>query len=113
MTVDPVQVRSRKIGLSWTIASFLEASDPYGFRDELHTGETVQEGIARVSEETLGYLESGDYDVIVGALEGALEDGMTDDLETECQSILRELKEIRILDSKLISKNVSRIKRRR
>ena len=113
MTPDSVQIRSRKVGLAWILAQFMEDYDHYAFMDDLRTGETIQEGIARVAEETFGYLESGNFEFIIEMLESFDEDDLLPDQDDARRSILRELKELRKLDAKLISKNVLRIKRRR
>lgn len=110
---DYVQIRSRKAGLALTIAQFMEDYDHYAFMDDLRTGETIQEGIARLAEETFDYLESGNFEFIMEMLESFEDDDLSTELDKTCRSILRELKELRKLDSKLISKNVSRFKRRR
>lgn len=113
MTPDQVQIRSRKVGLAWTIAQFMDDLDHYAFMDDLRTGETIEEGIARVAEETFGYLESGEYGFITEMLESFDDGELQPEIDDARRSILRELKEIGKLDAKLISKNVSRIKRRR
>lgn len=113
MTPDPVQIRSRKVGLAWTIARFMDDYDHYAFMDDLRNGETIDEGIARVADETLGYLESGDFGFIEEMLESFDDGGLLPEQDETRRSILRELKEIRKLDGKSISKNASRTKRRR
>ena len=106
MTVDPIQIRSRKIGLSWTIVQFYEDVDHYGFSDQLYSGETRQDGMARIAGETYSMLVSGDYDPIVEDLESYEDEDLEPDLEAIRRSILRELKELKKLDARTITKNI-------
>lgn len=106
MTVDPVQIRSRKIGLSWTIVQFYDDVDHYGFSDQLYSGETRQDGMARIAGETYSMLVSGDYDPIVEDLESYEDEDLEPDSEAIRRSILRELKELKKLDARTITKNI-------
>lgn len=110
MTVDPIQIRSRKIGLSWTIVQFYDDVDHYGFSDQLYSSETRQDGMARIAGETYSMLVQGDYDPIVEDLE-SYED-LEPDSEAIRRSILRELKELKKLDARTITKNVFGNRRR-
>lgn len=106
MTADPIQIRSRKIGLSWTIVQFYDDADHYGFSDQLYSGETRQDGMARIAGETYSMLVSGDYDPIVEDLESYGDEDLEPDMETVRRSILRELKELKKLDARTITKNI-------
>lgn len=106
MTVDPIQIRSRKIGLSWTIVQFYDDVDHYGFSDQLYSGETRQDGMARIAGETYSMLVSGDYDPIVEDLESYEDEDLEPDSEVIRRSILRELKELKKLDARTITKNI-------
>lgn len=106
MTVDPIQIRSRKIGLSWTIVRFYDDVDHYGFSDQLYSGETRQDGMARIAGETYSMLVSGDYDPIVEDLESYEDEDLEPDMEDIRRSILRELKELKKLDARTITKNI-------
>ncbi len=112
MTVDPIQIRSRKIGLSWTIVQFYEDVDHYDFGDQLYTGETRQDGMARIAGETYSMLVQGDYDPIVEDLESYGDEDLDPDSEAVRRSILRELKELKKLDARMITKNVFGNRRR-
>lgn len=112
MTVDPIQIRSRKIGLSWTIVQFYDDVDHYGFCDQLYSSETRQDGMARIAGETYSMLVSGDYDPIIEDLESYEEEDLEPDLEAIRRSILRELKELRKLDARTITKNIFGNRRR-
>ena len=112
MTVDPIQIRSRKIGLSWTIVQFYEDADHYGFGDQLYSGETRQDGMARIAGETYSMLVRGDYDPIVDDLESYGDEDLEPDSEAVRRSILRELKELKKLDARTITKNVFGNRRR-
>lgn len=106
MTVDPIQIRSRKIGLSWTIVQFYDDVDHYGFSDQLYSSETRQDGMARIAGETYSMLVSGDYDPIVEDLESYEDEDLEPDSEAIRRSILRELKELKKLDARTITKNI-------
>lgn len=106
MTVDPIQIRSRKIGLSWTIVQFYDEVDHYGFSDQLYSSETCQDGMARIAGETYSMLVSGDYDPIVEDLESYEDEDLEPDMENIRRSILRELKELKKLDARTITKNI-------
>lgn len=112
MTVDPIQIRSRKIGLSWTIVQFYDDVDHYGFSDLLYTGETRQDGMARIAGETYSMLVSGDYDPIVEDLESYEDEDLEPEAEAVRRSILRELKELKKLDARTITKNIFGNRRR-
>lgn len=106
MTVDPIQIRSRKIGLSWTIVHFYDDVDHYGFSDQLYSSETRQDGMARIAGETYSMLVSGDYDPIIEDLESYEDEDLEPDSEAIRRSILRELKELKKLDARTITKNI-------
>lgn len=106
MTVDPIQIRSRKIGLSWTIVQFYDDVDHYGFSDLLYSSETRQDGMARIAGETYSMLVQGDYDPIVEDLESYEDEDLELDMEDIRRSILRELKELKKLDARTITKNI-------
>lgn len=112
MTVDPVQIRSRKIGLSWTIVQFYDDADHYEFSDQLYSGETRQDGMARMAGETYSMLVRGDYDPIVEDLESYGDGDLEPDMEDIRRSILRELKELKKLDARTITKNIFGNRRR-
>lgn len=112
MTADPIQIRSRKIGLSWTIVQFYDDADHYGFSDQLYSGETRQDGMARIAGETYSMLVQGDYDPIVDDLESYGDEDLDPDSEAVRRSILRELKELKKLDARTITKNVFGNRRR-
>lgn len=106
MTVDPIQIRSRKIGLSWTIVQFYDDVDHYGFSDQLYSSETRQDGMARIAGETYSMLVQGDYDPIVEDLESYEDEDLEPDSEAIRRSILRELRELKKLDARTITKNI-------
>ena len=106
MTVDPIQIRSRKIGLSWTIVQFYDDVDHYGFSDQLYSSETRQDGMARIAGETYSMLVQGDYDPIVEDLESYEDEDLEPDMEDIRRSILRELRELKKLDARTITKNI-------
>ena len=111
-SVDPIQIRSRKIGLSWTIVQFYDDADHYGFSDQLYSGETRQDGMARIAGETYSMLVQGDYDPIVEDLESYEDEDLEPDTEAIRRSILRELKELKKLDARTITKNIFGNRRR-
>lgn len=111
-SVDPIQIRSRKIGLSWTIVQFYDDADHYGFSEQLYSSETRQDGMARIAGDTYSMLVSGDYDPIVEDLESYEDEDLEPDLETIRRSILRELKELKKLDARTITKNIFGNRRR-
>lgn len=112
MTADPIQIRSRKIGLSWTIVQFYDDADHYGFSDQLYSGETRQDGMTRIAGETYSMLVQGDYDPIVEDLESYGDEDLDPDSEAVRRSILHELKELKKLDARTITKNVFGNRRR-
>ena len=50
------RIYERMIELSWRIARFREESDPYGFKDALEPGESVEDGVRRTANEAYGLL---------------------------------------------------------
>lgn len=106
------QYRLRKIRLSKQIAQFLEEFDPYEFRDNLQTSETVADGLLRVSKDILRDLDDGRFDEIMEDLE-EFGDDLVPELSETYQSIMDELEDLKDSNPKLISKNVLRIKRRK
>jgi len=62
------RIYERMIELSWRIARFREESDPYGFKDALEPGESVEDGVRRTANETYGLLIMGRYDEVIGAV---------------------------------------------
>lgn len=99
--------------ISYDIAEFLEELDPYGFRDNLDTFETVYDGIERFALEIRHDLESGDYDPIIEFLSAFDEEDIDPDLIGMFYGILDDLNRLKKRNSKLISKNLFKIKRRR
>ena len=99
--------------LSYRIACFFEDYDPYGFRDSLEVGVTVDQGIMDATKEIFGTIWSdGDFASVREWLD---ECDVSDylDLKAEKEGCLEELGRLEKLHSKLISKNQSKIKRRR
>lgn len=99
--------------LSYDIAEFMEELDPYDFRDNLDTTETVYDGIERLAEEIRFDLESGDYDRLIDSLSLFDDDDICPDLIDRFHGIMGELNRLKKRNSKLISKNLFKIKRRK
>lgn len=106
------QYRLRKIRLSDAIAEFLEEYDPYEFRDNLMTGETIGEGLTRVSKEILRDLDDRIFDQLIDIME-QFDDDMPSELEGTYRYIMHELRALNDSNPELISKNILRIRRRK
>ena len=68
--------------------------------------------MARIAGETYSMLVSGDYDPIVEDLESYEDEDLEPDMEDIRRSILRELKELKKLDARTITKNIFGNRRR-
>ena len=110
MNADQVELLEMK--LAYKIACFFEDYDPYGFRDSLEVGVTVAQGIMDATEQIYDTLWSGDFGSVRGWLE---ECDVSDlpDMQADKDAYLEELGKLEKLHSKLISKDQSKIKRRK
>ena len=96
--------------LAYRIAYYMEDYDPYGFRDALETGETLEDGIEEAADYVLNEMLSGNYSQLIQDID----DPDLDDpeLRREMESIIEGLRKLQSLDSKQISKNHLKLKRR-
>ncbi len=100
------QIERKKVELAYRIADYMEDFDPYGFRDSLE-GETIEEGLENAARETLGYINSGQYDEVISWLGDT--DCWTDsphdlEMKQEMESIISGLKWLKENDSRTKSK---------
>ncbi len=98
--------------LSYRIARYMEDYDPYGFRDGLEVGETVDDGIERAAGYAYDYMRTGQYSRLISEIYDPFLESPPS-LKAEMDSIIAELRDMESPSQKLISKNLLKLKWRR
>ena len=70
------------------VARYFEDYDPYGFRDVLEAGETIEEGLQRATREAYSELKEGNYDTLIGWI---FDPDVDDRLAKEQSAIIRQI----------------------
>lgn len=97
--------------LAYRIAYYMEDYDPYGFRDAMETGQSLEDGIEEAADYVLKEMLSGNYSQLIQDIcDPDLDDP---ELRREMESIIEGLRKLESLDAKQISKNHLKLKRRK
>ena len=83
--------KADKIGMD--VARFLEAADPWTFRQRLWPLETVNEGIRRKAMEARRHMLAGDADIVVGWITEV--EPRCDRCEKRANALIREVRSFR------------------
>jgi hypothetical protein len=82
--------------LAWRIARYFEDLDPYDFRDNLATGESVEEGIERTAADAYRLMRDGQWEFLAeNVLERIADDESGDPLAKEGRAIAKEIEAVR------------------
>ncbi len=98
------KTRRRQRELAYRIAYFIEDYDPYGFRDNLETGESRESGIDRAAEYAYKEMLEGNYDELISTIyDPDLDDPL---LKTEMDLIVSSLRDLETLSQPVVAKNL-------
>lgn len=103
MIMDRLKERALR-NMAHRYVTFYEKCDPYEFRDNLESWETIDDGIERMSEYVFGLMADGEYGKLVDMLDEFDIEGLHE-LEAEREEVIDGLRRLWISTEKNNSKN--------
>lgn len=111
MIMDRLKERSLR-NMAHRYVTFYEKCDPYEFRDNLESWETIDDGIERMSEYVFGKMSDGEYGELIDMLDEFDIEGLHE-LEAERQEIIDGLRKLWFSNQEDNSKTALKQRRRR
>ena len=111
MIMDRLKERSLR-NMAYRYVTFYEKCDPYEFRDNLESWETIDDGIERMSEYVFGQMSDGEYGKLIDMLDDLDFEGLPD-MVVERQEIIDGLRKLWVSNQEDNSKTAFKQRRKK